>query len=195
MDLAELWRDRRVKAGVIAALAIFFCYVTYHNWITRIHRLETNISQYWDLLIRVSDERLALLPAFAKTIVELDPTVQPVASELMVVYAQAKAETFDLQALNDPILVQNFVNQQQRVVTGLRKMQSKLGVQVSKSDRYQVLAEALDAHDLQIQYAAHTLEKQISDYNALLEQFPGKIVNKLTSFQFKYFPDVPTLES
>lgn len=195
MDLAELWADRRVKVGVIVAGVMFFCYVTYYNWITRVHRVETNISQYWDLLIRVSDERLTLLPAFAKTIVSQDPNTQPIANDLIAVYTRSKAQSFDLQTLNDPTIVQNFVNQQQNIATGLRKMQSKVGTQMGQNERYQALTEALEAHDLQIQYAAHALEKSISEYNTLLEQFPGKIVNKATHFQFKYFPEVPTLES
>lgn len=195
MDALELWRDRRIKAVVVAVVVAFFCYVTYYNWSSKVHRLETNISQFWDLLTRVCDERLALLPAFGNAIVATDPNLQPLANELLGVYKKSKSVTFDIKALNDPALMQNFVDQQQSIVTALRKIQLKLPPQIEQNEKYQLLAEALEAHDRQIQYAAHAIEKQINDYNELIDRFPERIVNKITRFPPKYYPEIPTLES
>jgi hypothetical protein len=193
--LSTLLKDAKVKTGIIILVLALFCYVAYKNWIDRVHSVDLEITQLWELIERVSEERLDLLPQFAGVISETLPSAQPLANELNSVSQQVKGKRYTANILSDPQALQDFVNQQQAVATILRKMQVMLGASLNQDPRYSQLNSALEQHDLQIGYAVHALNQRIIFYNQLIDRFPERVVNKITKFQPKYNPEVPTLES
>ena len=179
---------------LIGFFLILFCYATCYNWITRIRAQQENIAQRWELLIRITKERGELLPKFAKTVLAINPAAQPLSNELIYTYNQS-SKTFDAQTLNDPTLVQAFENQQQSIATILHKMQLVLPPDKIQNADYEALNAELEKHDMQIQYVIHMINQEVLRYNQLIDQFPERIVNKITLFPPKYCPTIATLES
>lgn len=195
MDISTLFHDRRIKISLIAILAIFIAYIGFLTWLDRVHRAQDEIEQYWALLERVSQERLALLPQFALLIQTQAPQSQSIAEALNTVYKQAKPIRFPETTLNDPNLLKNMATVERHIVAVLSQMESQLPPQISQSNQYQSLIKILESKELQIQFAIHALTKQIVFYNRLTYDLPQRWVNTiLTHFPPKYFPEVPTLE-